>query len=438
MPCIRNRISEVNTRTIAILVTVLTVSAIIIMLGNDVRNRPCATAAHSEIESPVASTSAYFAADYQSARHRFLSASELAGARLEHIKHPVRGPHGKSLYTDVALVGNPQAERFLVLISGTHGVEGFAGSALQVGLLEEGIQNQLPPETAVLMIHAINPYGMAYLRRFNEDNIDLNRNFRNHAEPPPDNPSYQELASAIAPESISLGAELVSWARLLWFRIIAGQAKAKAAISGGQYTHPDGLFYGGKSETWSNKTLSRIVDRYLQDTKEVVAIDIHTALGRFGTAGLLPNVDQGKTEYHRAFAIWGPSLVIETTQGEPANVHLQATVKRAMVRMLPETTVTAVTLEFGTFSSINVFRALRAENWLYHHGNGVHHQAQEIKTCLLRTYSPESEKWRSSVWNNGRRIVARALSYLGNSATGLERHTFNYGTSPEAHSQEGL
>ena len=225
---------------------------------------------------------------------------------------------------------------------------------------------------------------------------------------------------------------------MLWFRIIAGQAKAKAAISGGQYTHPDGLFYGGKSETWSNKTLNRIVDRYLQDTEEVVAIDIHTALGRFGTAGLLPNVDQGKTEYHRAFAIWGPSLVIETTQGEPANVHLQATVKRAMVRMLPETTVTAVTLEFGTFSSINVFRALRAENWLYHHGNGVHHQAQEIKTCLLRTYSPESEKWRWSVWNNGRRIVARALSYLGNSATNLERYTSNYGASPEAHSQEGL
>ena len=81
-----------------------------------------------------------------------------------------------------------------MLISGTHGVEGFAGSALQVGLLDEGIQNELSPESAVLMIHAINPYGMAHLRRFNEDNVDLNRNFRDHAKTPPENCAYQKLA----------------------------------------------------------------------------------------------------------------------------------------------------------------------------------------------------------------------------------------------------
>ena len=100
------------------------------MLESDVRNSPCATDSQSEIDSPVASTSAYFAADYQSARRRFLSASERAGAQLEHIKHPVRGPHGEPLYTDVALVGNLQPKQLLVLISGTHGVEGFAGYAL--------------------------------------------------------------------------------------------------------------------------------------------------------------------------------------------------------------------------------------------------------------------------------------------------------------------
>jgi hypothetical protein len=160
----------VNTRTIAILVTALTgltVPAMVMMSGRDVEGSPCTTATQGESDSPVARPSTYFAANYQSARRRFLSASEHAGAELEQFLNPVRGPHGEFLYTDVALVGNPQSKRFLVLISGTHGVEGFAGSALQVGLLEEGIQNRLPPETAVLMIHAINPYGMAYLRRFN-------------------------------------------------------------------------------------------------------------------------------------------------------------------------------------------------------------------------------------------------------------------------------
>jgi hypothetical protein len=430
-----------NTRTIAILATALTgltVSTIVMLSGSDAENSPCATATLGESDASAASSSAYFAADYQSARHRFLSASERAGAQLEQFLNPVRGPHGEFLYTDIALVGNPHSRLFLVLISGTHGVEGFAGSALQVGLLEEGIQNQLPPDTAVLMIHAINPYGMAYRRRFNEDNIDLNRNFRNHAEPPPENRSYQELARDIAPESLSLAAEAASWARLFWFRMNAGQVKAKAAISGGQYTHPKGLFYGGKFATWSNRTLRHTVERYLRDTQEVVAIDIHTALGPFGVGGLIPNVQQESAEYRRAFDIWEPSLFIERPQGEPVNANLQATVKTALVGMLPETTVTAVTLEFGTYSAIDVFRALRAENWLHHHTNGTHPQAQEIKTCLLRTYSPQSEKWKSLVWNNGRRIVEQALSYLGNSSTGLERHASSNGASPGARSQEGF
>jgi len=409
----------------------------IILRQSDRLTSPCATTARSKADSTAAIPSAYFAADYESARRKFLAAGKRAGARLEPITHPVAGPHGKPMYTDIALVGDPQARQFLVLISGTHGVEGFAGSALQAGLLEEGIEKQLPKETAILMIHALNPYGMAYLRRFNEDNIDLNRNFRNHAEPPPENPSYRKLADAIAPESISPGAELASWVRLLWFRMIAGKATAKAAISGGQYTHPEGLFYGGESEAWSNTTLRSVVAHYLQDTEEVVVIDMHTALGGFGVAGLIPDTDRKTAENQRAQAIWESSLFIERAQGETANAHLQATVKTAIPGMLPGTTVTAVTLEFGTFSSIDVFRALRAENWLHHHGDALHPRAQAIKTCLLRTYTPASDKWKSLVWSGGKRIVGLALSYLGNPTTGYEQGTgFITPAQIEAGSQE--
>ena len=35
----------------------------------------------------------------------------------------------------------------------------------------------LPDDVAVLMIHLINPWGTAWMRRVNEDNIDLNRNY---------------------------------------------------------------------------------------------------------------------------------------------------------------------------------------------------------------------------------------------------------------------
>ena len=237
-----------NTRAIA--VVALSATALVTLIAFTVltiyaRSDACTAIRHTETDVTVTHASAYFASDYQSAREKFVSAGALAEAKLEHIKHPYPGPSGGPLYTDVALLGNPQARQFLVLISGIHGVEGFAGSALQVGLLEENIQNQLPSDTAILMIHAINPYGMAFLRRFNEDNVDLNRNFRDHAEPPPLNRSYHQLAEAIAPDSMSPISEVKAWGRLAWFKMTAGKVEAKAAISGGQYTHPEGLFYGG-------------------------------------------------------------------------------------------------------------------------------------------------------------------------------------------------
>jgi len=80
----------------------------------------------------------------------------------------------------------------LVLISGTHGIEGFAGSACQAGILHAGIE--LPPDTGLLLVHAINPYGFAWGRRVNEDNVDLNRNFVSHGGSYPANPIYDELA----------------------------------------------------------------------------------------------------------------------------------------------------------------------------------------------------------------------------------------------------
>ncbi len=142
----------------------------------------------------------YFSSDYQEARHKFLEASTAIGANIESFKNPNPGPEGEPLYTDVALIGPKDAAVILVLVSGTHGVEGFAGSGIQTGLLQQGIASVLNPNVSIVMIHAINPYGFAHLRRFNEDNVDLNRNFVDHTRPYPPNQGYEELADAINPK----------------------------------------------------------------------------------------------------------------------------------------------------------------------------------------------------------------------------------------------
>ena len=117
---------------------------------------------------------------------------------MESIRHPLAGPRGEELFTDVVRIGPERADSVLVLSSGIPGVEGFAGSGIQTGLMREQIEHYLPQGMAILMIHAVNPYGMAHLRRFNEDNIDLNRNFRDHSTAYPVNEGYQALADYIA------------------------------------------------------------------------------------------------------------------------------------------------------------------------------------------------------------------------------------------------
>ena len=62
--------------------------------------------------------------------------------------------------------------------SGIHGVEGFFGSAVQLAFLDSLPPNwQPPPGTKFILLHALNPFGFAWRRRFNEENVDLNRNF---------------------------------------------------------------------------------------------------------------------------------------------------------------------------------------------------------------------------------------------------------------------
>ena len=63
------------------------------------------------------------------------------------------------------------------MVSGTHGVEGFCGSGAQIDWLRRGEAASLPVDVAALMVHAVNPYGFAWLRRVTEENIDLNRNW---------------------------------------------------------------------------------------------------------------------------------------------------------------------------------------------------------------------------------------------------------------------
>jgi predicted deacylase len=349
-----------------------------------------------------------FSANYGEARKKFLDASIAAEAKLESFKNPHKGPDGETLYTDVALLGSREADSILVLGSGTHGVEGFTGSAIQTCLLLEGLASTLKPEMSIVLIHAINPYGFAHLRRFNEDNVDLNRNFIDHSKPYPINPGYEKLQDAISPRHISLWINVKSVLSLFLYRLKHGKVEIKKAISGGQYTDSQGLFYGGNEVTWSNRTIRAIADRYLSKAKRVVVIDFHTGLGPYGNAEVILNEPEESAEYRRAVSWWG-DRVRSSVSGDSVSINLEATLKLGFSTMLPDTEVTAMSLEFGTLPALKVFRALRSENWVHHHGDINTSKAKKIKMELLRAFYPDERNWKRQVLELGKEAVEQVL-----------------------------
>lgn len=352
----------------------------------------------------------YFSDGYHESRSKFISAVGDNGGRIDSFQNPRIGPNGETLFLDVAFFGSKSPQIFLVLGSGTHGVEGFAGSAIQTGLLLQGIMDRLPPNVGLMMIHAINPYGFAHLRRFNEDNIDLNRNFLDHSKPHPLNEGYKQLAHSILPQSLSIWSDAKAIVNLLWFLLRHGKLELRQAISSGQFTHSNGLFYGGVKATWSNKTIRMIASRYLSQAEKVIFVDFHTGLGDYGNAEVIMNVSEKSLPYQRAKEWWG-DFARSTVAGKSVSVHLQGTLKLAFPKMLPKSEVTAVSLEFGTLPNKDVLWALRSENWLHHRGVNYSH-SKKIKDNLLRAFYPDDNNWKLDVWDKGRKVVEQVLNQL--------------------------
>ena len=137
----------------------------------------------------------YFSDSYVQARTRIRSAFEAYGTWEA---YPIE--HDPQLTIDVARIGPTDAKKLVIVSSGTHGVEGFFGSALQLSVLKK---QMLPPkDTALLIIHAINPFGFANIRRVNESNIDLNRNFMRVDETYSGaDPGYHKLNGILNPQT---------------------------------------------------------------------------------------------------------------------------------------------------------------------------------------------------------------------------------------------
>ena len=184
----------------------------------------------------------FFSPDYFTARDRFREMATTAGGHQETIPLDAKGPNGEPLGIDIAWFGAASPRRVVLHSSGLHGVEGFAGSAIQLQLLQD--LPKISEDTALIVVHVLNPYGMAWLRRFNESNVDLNRNFLGDGPYAGAPDTYSVLDSFLNPPTPPR-TDLFTL-RAGWLVMRYGMPALKTAVVGGQYEYAKGLFFGGK------------------------------------------------------------------------------------------------------------------------------------------------------------------------------------------------
>ena len=355
----------------------------------------------------------HFSESYAEARTRFVDAATRTGAPLESFENPHgKGPAGETLATDVALFGPRDAAKLLILVSGTHGVEGFAGSGAQTAMIEALRFAALPARTAVLLIHAINPYGFAWLRRVNEDNVDLNRNSIDFARSPEPDADFVALAPHLVP---------VRWADLAPAesaiqRFIAerGFRRYQEVVTGGQYVEPDGLFYGGRAPVWSTTTFRDIVTRYGAGKRRLALIDFHTGLGPTGYGEpIYTGTDDVEAE--RAREWYGPDTTA-IHSGNSSSVVVQGPMINAVPSFFDAATrpeITTLALEFGTIPEEIVLDLLRAEAWMHLHGNVDESPVgRAVKRRFRDAFYVDTDAWKRCIVERSVEMTNQALAGL--------------------------
>jgi len=355
---------------------------------------------------------ACFPADYAQSRARFLDAAKAAGAEVRTYWNPNKGPRGEDLASDVAWIGPTDADRVLVLVSATHGVEGFCGAGCQMDWLTG--ERSLPAATAMLVLHATNPHGFAWIRRVTEEGVDLNRNFVAFDQELPENPGYDELADAILPPSLDGPEREAADARIAAYREAHGARALAVDISGCQYRHPKGLFFGGTAPTWAHRTQGKIIDDYKLTARGAVALlDYHTGLGPYGYGELI-SVHPPETKAAPRAKAWFGDSVTEPLAGTSAAGARHGFSTRLWERRLGDA-FTAVAIEYGTYPSDTVVRpALRGDHWLHAQGE-IDWDAGEtkaIKAALRHAFYPDFDDWREMVLFRSRQTIRMALEGL--------------------------
>ncbi len=348
-----------------------------------------------------------FASTYAEARTRFLAAA--SGTRLESHPEPLRGVELESLAMDVARIGAEDADALLIISSGCHGVEGYCGSGAQVALLHDAAFRDQARQAgvALLFVHALNPFGFSYGRRVTHEGVDLNRNVIDFGHPAPGNPGYDELAPFLLPAQWPPGAD--NERHLMAYAAVHGMPALQAAVTGGQYKHPDGVFYGGQAPTWSQSTLRMVLRQHAARCRLLGWIDLHSGLGESGVGERIFSARDEDGARHRAKAWWGNRLTF-TEDGTSTSSDVHGSLWHTVYDECRQADYAGITLEFGTQPAAAVLQALRYDHWVARRRDPHDEHLEPARAAMRHAFFTDTPAWKQAVLAQTRAAALEAVA----------------------------
>jgi len=344
-------------------------------------------------------------------------------------RFPVASPTDKGLTIDYGFFGRGN-DRLVVIQSGIHGSEAIPGAAVQELVLKEYLTRLLDRNFDVFFIHALNPYGFKYVRRTDEFNVNLNRNFAVDAKDyKKNNPDYERLRSLFEPagavRDVGLSAVGIH-ARFIGHVIADGFSATPITIGldSGQYQHPKGMNYGGQAPaqqvSFLRGTLGPIVAR---PYRKILFLDFHTGLGKNGELAVIEGLHPPRKllgeftqlmERHERDGIVihsGSDAGFFPTSGDVID-FVPNLVSPADPRVL------ALTMEYGTMGIDTVSQLRSASRMILE--NRAHFYpcpkeatapCAEIREDFRRLFSPPDQVWRLKVMREADLTFSRLLDW---------------------------
>jgi hypothetical protein len=361
-----------------------------------------------------------FPASYEASRQRFRSWLPLIQKQWGNAQlfSPVIDETDDLTLDYIEAPASQKKEKVVFFTIGEHGIEAYVGSAMQKLFIDEFVPTLDPTNTSLILVHAINAWGMKHFRRVNGNNVDPNRNFvisRSDLDPVI-NPAYSQVDGFLNPKR-----EPRSWLQLKAYflgglvksMVTLGVNSLRTATLLGQYRFQNGLYYGGTDFQPEVAIVQALYKHALEEHERFLLLDMHTGYGpRYSMAVVNSALEpRSSEELAKAFKY---SNVVKTDPSEFYSI--QGDMIDYVYKLADgKKDIYATTFEFGTFgdsftATLRSLRAMIFENWLAHVESKSVKLKRQVKQEFGELYFPVDIGWREKALKDARQAFAGILN----------------------------